>query len=60
MIFRLILAAGGLGMLVPGLLTDIVGLALVAAICLVEYFTAKREKKRRRGLKTLNFAPKRA
>ena len=43
-IFRLILAAGGLGMLVPGLLTDIVGLALVAAICLVEYFTAKREK----------------
>ena len=43
-IFRLILAAGGLGMLVPGLLTDIVGLALVAAICLVEYFTAKRER----------------
>ncbi len=43
-IFRLILAAGGLGMLVPGLLTDIVGLALVAAICVLEYFAAKREK----------------
>ena len=41
-IFRLILAAGGLGMLIPGIVTDLVGLALVAVICVLEYFAAKR------------------
>ena len=44
MVFRLLLAAGGLGMLIPGTLTDVVGLLLVGAICVFEYFAAKRQK----------------
>ena len=41
-VFRVLLAAGGLGMLIPGTLTDVVGLVLVGAICVFEFFAAKR------------------
>ena len=42
--FRLLLVAGGLGMMIPGTLTDVVGLALVALVIVVQYWSAKREK----------------
>ena len=42
--FRLLLVAGGLGMIIPGTLTDVVGLALVALVIVVQYWSAKREK----------------
>ena len=42
--FRLLLVAGGLGMMIPGTLTDVVGLALVALVVVVQYWSAKREK----------------
>ena len=41
---RIVLVAGGLGMMIPGTLTDVVGLALVAAVVAVQYLGAKREK----------------
>ena len=44
MLLRLVLAVGGLGMLIPGTLTDVVGLVLVIAICVEEYLAAKRER----------------
>ena len=40
--FRLLLVAGGLGMMIPGTLTDVVGLALVAIVVVVQYWSAKR------------------
>ena len=42
--FRLLLVAGGLGMMIPGTWTDLVGLALVALVIVVQYWSAKREK----------------
>ena len=42
--FRLLLVAGGLGMMIPGTLTDVVGLALVVLVIAVQYWSAKREK----------------
>ena len=42
-VFRVILAVGGLCMMIPGLVTDIVGLALVAAICVMQKLGAKKE-----------------
>ena len=42
--FRILLAAGGLGMMIPGTLTDVAGLLLVAAVVAVQYLSAKREK----------------
>ena len=43
-VFRLLLAIGGLGMMIPGTLTDVVGLALVAIVVVVQYLAVKREK----------------
>ncbi len=43
-VLRIVLVAGGLGMMIPGTLTDVVGLALVAAVVAVQYLSAKREK----------------
>ncbi len=43
-VFRVILAAGGLCMMIPGAVTDVVGLALVAAICVLQKLGAKKEK----------------
>ena len=40
--FRLLLVVGGLGMMIPGTLTDVVGLALVAIVVVVQYWSAKR------------------
>ena len=42
-VFRVILAVGGLCMMIPGLVTDIVGLALVAAICVMQKLGALKE-----------------
>ncbi len=39
---RILLGIGGLGMMIPGTLTDVVGLVLVAAVCVFEYLAAKR------------------
>ena len=41
---RLLLVVGGLGMMIPGTLTDVAGLALVGAVIAVQYFAAKRQK----------------
>ncbi|MBE6996140.1 MAG: TRAP transporter large permease subunit, partial [Ruminococcaceae bacterium] len=43
-VFRLALVAGGLGMMIPGTLTDVIGLAVVAAVVFIQYSTAKREE----------------
>ena len=42
-VFRLLLIAGGLGMMIPGYVSDIVGLVIVAVIVLVQRMTAKKE-----------------
>ena len=42
--FRILLAAGGLGMMIPGTWTDVIGLVLVVAVAAVQYVTAKKEK----------------
>lgn len=41
-LFRLLLVAGGLGMMVPGTVTDVVGLVIVVAIVLIQRQSAKR------------------
>ena len=40
---RLVLVAGGLCMMVPGTLTDVVGLALVAAVIAFQRVSAKKD-----------------
>ena len=42
-VFRVIMAAGGLCMMIPGLLTDVIGLALVAVICVLQKIGAGKE-----------------
>ena len=42
-LFRLLMVAGGLGMLIPGTVTDLVGLALVGGIYVYLRMTAKKE-----------------
>ena len=41
-LFRLLLIAGGLGMMVPGTLTDVMGLVIVGGIVLYQRMSAKR------------------
>ena len=41
---RILCVVGGLTLLVPGSLTDLIGLALVGAVCVIGYQAAKREK----------------
>ena len=41
-LFRLLLVAGGLGMMVPGTLTDVIGLVVVGGIVLRQRMSAKR------------------
>jgi len=43
-IFRIIIAVGGLTLLVPTTLTDIIGLVVVLGIAALQYFTAKKQK----------------
>ncbi len=42
-LFRLALVAGGLSMMIPGTLTDVIGLAVVVAVVLLQRAAAKRE-----------------
>ena len=44
-LFRVILAAGGLCMMIPGTLTDVIGLAVVVGIVLFQRATAKKAVK---------------
>ncbi len=44
MVLRLALVAGGLCMMVPGTLTDILGLVFVVAVILLQRVTAKKER----------------
>ena len=41
-LLRLVLVAGGLGMMIPGTLTDVIGFALVAAVIVYQKLTAKK------------------
>ena len=43
-VLRMVLAIGGLGMMIPGTVTDVTGLVLVVAIILYQRFTAQRSK----------------
>ena len=43
-VLRLVLAIGGLGMMIPGTLTDVVGLALVAAVIVYQKLRAKKDE----------------
>ena len=43
-LFRVLLVAGGICMMVPGTLTDVIGLAVVAAIVLIQRMSAMRTK----------------
>ena len=42
-LFRIIAAAGGLCLIYPGLVTDLIGLATVGAVCVAQYFIAKAQ-----------------
>ena len=42
-VFRILIAAGGLMMMIPGTLTDIIGFAIVAAIVVLQKLGAKKE-----------------
>lgn len=44
MVLRLALVAGGLGMMIPGLTSDLIGLAVVAAIVVFQYISAKASR----------------
>ncbi len=41
---RALCIVGGLGMMIPGAASDVVGLALVGGVCLWDYLAAKRER----------------
>ena len=42
-VLRLALVAGGLGMMIPGLTSDLIGLAVVAAIVVFQYISGKKQ-----------------
>ena len=44
-VFRVLLLAGGLTLIYPGLATDVIGLALVGVVFAIQYLTAKRSVK---------------
>ncbi|EGJ46544.1 hypothetical protein HMPREF0866_01564 [Ruminococcaceae bacterium D16] len=43
-LFRIIMAVGGLCMMIPGTVTDLIGLVLVAGICVYQYLSAKKDR----------------
>ena len=43
-VLRIAVAAGGLAMMIPGTLTDIVGVAVVAAVVVLQFFMGRRAK----------------
>ena len=42
-LFRIILIGGGLGMMIPGTMSDLVGFVLVGGVVLLQYLDAKKE-----------------
>ena len=42
-VLRIVLAIGGLGMMIPGTLTDVVGLALVLAVIFYQRVSARKD-----------------
>lgn len=44
MVLRFIIAAGGIGMMIPGTWSDLAGLAVVALVTLFQYLTSKKNK----------------
>ena len=42
-LFRIILIGGGLGMMIPGTMSDLVGFVLVGGVVLLQYLSAKKE-----------------
>ncbi len=42
-VFRLVLVAGGLGMMVPGTITDVIGLVVVFGICAIQWMLYRRK-----------------
>lgn len=43
-LFRVLMALGGLGMMIPGTVSDLVGLVVVGGIYAYQFFAAKKEK----------------
>ena len=43
-LFRFSMAVGGLCMMIPGTVTDLIGLVLVAGICVYQYLSAKKDR----------------
>ena len=41
---RILIAAGGIGMMIPGTVSDLAGLGVVALITVIQYITAKNSK----------------
>ncbi|WP_165060791.1 TRAP transporter fused permease subunit [Adlercreutzia sp. ZJ154] len=41
-VFRIILAIGGLGMMIPGTVSDIAGLVIIIGMCTVQYILSKK------------------
>lgn len=44
MVLRFLIAAGGIGMMIPGTWSDLAGLAVVALVTLFQYLTSKKNK----------------
>ena len=55
-LFRLILAAGGLGMMIPGTASDIAGLAVIVVVCGAQWMLAKKSSLRGKEPETLDAA----
>ncbi len=43
-IFRLLLVAGGIGMMVPGTVSDLVGLVVIGGVCIVQYLLGRKNR----------------
>ena len=43
-LFRVLMALGGLGMMYPGAVSDVIGLVVVGGIYAYQFFAAKKEK----------------
>ncbi len=43
-LFRILLAAGGLGMMIPGAASDVAGLVLILVICGVQFLLARKDR----------------
>ena len=52
---RIMCIAGGLTLLIPGSITDIIGLVLVGAVCVIQYGDAKKQKLQRKRVVKKNL-----